>query len=345
MTSPSAIKTWTTITLLSIIMLLSTQIHLRLNVSGREWKTLKASGVPLVFLRDNLTLVVCAENSLQFWDAYRGVLLREVLIKDLGFPWATLSFDHSLLAIAGEHRGKGNANTVLLFNAKTGKQIGALRASGDAPIGGGQITEMSFSPDGALLAGASTDRTARVWDVRTRKLIRTCKGHYSQVLALAWSPDGQVLATGSDDQTVRLWHLDGNKSRRTLKHSDQVYDLAFLDKKTMASVCVDGTVRLWDTWSGRTVRTWRTKLPAAIDVGFSPGGEFIAAGAWAPSIGGKFEVYNVRTGRLIDELSRGSAPRSTVAISADGKLIAYAEYASPSTTTEVKVWRVDVARK
>jgi WD40 repeat protein len=65
---------------------------------------------------------------------------------------------------------------------------------------------VAFSRDGRLLATASTDLTARVWDPATGEHLRTLTGHASGVWGVAFSPDGLLLATTSDDNTARLWN-------------------------------------------------------------------------------------------------------------------------------------------
>ena len=75
---------------------------------------------------------------------------------------------------------------------------------------------MAFSPDGRLLATASEDKTARLWDPATGKNLRTLTGHTNAVMGVAFSPDGRLLATASWDHTARLWDPATGERLRTL---------------------------------------------------------------------------------------------------------------------------------
>ena len=52
---------------------------------------------------------------------------------------------------------------------------------------------VSFSPDGTKLASASFDKTVRLWDVKTGKVLHTFTGHSDFVYAVAFAPDGRVV--------------------------------------------------------------------------------------------------------------------------------------------------------
>ena len=62
---------------------------------------------------------------------------------------------------------------------------------------GSDLADLSFSPDGSRLLTASSDKTAKVWDVRSGKELLTLAGHGEGVRAAAFSPDGQAIASAS----------------------------------------------------------------------------------------------------------------------------------------------------
>ena len=104
------------------------------------------------------------------------------------------------------------------------------------------VDGVAFSPDGRLLATASTDGTARLWDPATGEHRRTLTGHTSYVSGVAFSPDGRLLATASSDGTARLWDPATGEHRRTLTgHTSSVYGVAFSpDGRLLASATVTG---------------------------------------------------------------------------------------------------------
>ena len=112
----------------------------------------------------------------------------------------------------------------------------------------GPVNEMAFSPNGRLLATASADGTARLWDPATGKHRHTLTGHTGPVYGVAFSPNGRLLATASADGTARLWDPATGKHRHTLTgHTGPVYGVAFSPNgRLLATASGDETARLWD---------------------------------------------------------------------------------------------------
>lgn len=72
----------------------------------------------------------------------------------------------------------------------------------------GAVTDLAFSLDSKWLATGGADRTVRIWETASGKLIQTFKGHRMSVTAVEFSSDGQWIASSSLDRTICLWPVD-----------------------------------------------------------------------------------------------------------------------------------------
>jgi WD40 repeat protein len=90
------------------------------------------------------------------------------------------------------------------------------------------VRSVAVSPDGRLGLSGSSDHTARVWDMESRRSLRVLEGHSGGFWSVAWSPDGHLALSGSDDKTVRVWDVESGRSLRVLEgHSDSVLSVAW----------------------------------------------------------------------------------------------------------------------
>ncbi|HLO17715.1 MAG TPA: hypothetical protein VK206_22995, partial [Anaerolineales bacterium] len=101
-------------------------------------------------------------------------------------------------------------------------------------------------PDGARLATASLDGTAKEWDAVSGKELFTLSGHVNDVLSVAFSPDGKTVATASGDKTAKLWDALTGKELITLYAPDGLTSVAFSpDGSQLAVASRDGTARIY----------------------------------------------------------------------------------------------------
>jgi WD40 repeat protein len=123
----------------------------------------------------------------------------------------------------------------------------------------GNVTALSFAPDGRTLASSSQDGSVSIWDLQTGSLILQLKKHTAAVNAIAFSTAGDLIASGGDDRSVIIWETATGKARRTLKgHDLTVTSLAFSpDASLLASGSGNASVVLWDARNGKLNRVLR----------------------------------------------------------------------------------------
>ncbi len=205
----------------------------------------------------------------------------------------------------------------------------------------GNVVDVTFSADGALLATAGRDDTARVWDVATGETVLSLTGHERSVRDVVFTANGNFLITGSSDTTVRIWDLaTGVETAVLVGHERNVFDVALSpDEALLASASSDGTVKLWDLlWEEGTVSTDEPRTIVAGDHGgfvygvtFSEDGRLLATGGGDATA----QVWDVESGQQLFTLAGHSGPVTNLAFSPDGRTLA-----SGSFDGTVRAWDV-----
>ena len=173
------------------------------------------------------------------------------------------------------------------------------------------VNDVTFSPDGRLLASCSDDKTARLWDPATGEALHTLTGHTDWVKGVAFSPDGRLLASGGHDG-VRLWDPATGEPLRFL--AGYTGGVAFSpDGRLLAGGGVNG-VQLWDPATGEPLRflTGYTE-----GVAFSPDGRLLAGGGHDG-----VRLWDPATGEPPRTLAGHTRTVEGVAFSPDGQLLA-----------------------
>jgi WD40 repeat protein len=107
------------------------------------------------------------------------------------------------------------------------------------------VSRISFSPNGRLIASASSNQTFKVWDAITGLEVFTVK---EPAKCVAFCPDGKRIAT-ANMQTIRIWDASTGQEMLTLeqKHTGRILDLTFSREGTRLASCdSNNKMIIWD---------------------------------------------------------------------------------------------------
>jgi F-box/WD-40 domain protein 7 len=140
---------------------------------------------------------------------------------------------------------------------------------------------------GLLLSG-SADRTIKVWNVLTLNNRDVLTGHRGEVCCLVHMQDSllndsvTLVASGGTDQKVIIWNLDLAQIVKQLHgHMDTVTALAYnLEKMHLWSVGADRTVRIWDWFNSKQLKSLKRHGDLISDIKLIKQRELVVTASW-----------------------------------------------------------------
>lgn len=231
----------------------------------------------------------------------------------------------------GLYSGTGSEGKLCLWDVSTGKKRQLYQTIVS-------VNQLAVSPNNKMVA--VSDRSRRgilLHDAATGKCLQTLTNPSDrQVTALTFSLDNKALASGSPDNVIRLWDVLTGEEKLSFSHDPgrrederrRIIFLAFVpDGNSLLSS--DGeTICRWNLTTGKRTlriiaRTWWLAL--------SPDGKILASTDNANSI----SLWEIATGRKIDELSGHTGTIWSLAFSPDAKTLASGEQGNTILTWDL----------
>ena len=122
--------------------------------------------------------------------------------------------DDRTLALA---RADGSVQLLYLAEKKVNSRLDAFQEP---------VFALAFSPDGKMLATAAfaggtidsgRDKSIKLWDVSSGKLLARLVGHKRAVYSMTFSPDGKRLLAVDYNGSMKLWGTRSHTLRATLE--------------------------------------------------------------------------------------------------------------------------------
>lgn len=149
------------------------------------------------------------------------------------------------LLVAGDEESK-----VRLFDTST-KTVLRVFNGHTAPV-----HRTFFTTDNMHISSFSDDKTVKVWDISTEKVVNNFCEHTDYVRAGAMNPaSGHTLLSGSYDQIVRMYDTRSNKCVMTMNHGSPLESLVFLPSGGIFISSGGTDIKIWDAVAGGRLLT------------------------------------------------------------------------------------------
>ncbi len=286
----------------------------------------------VAYLPDGHLLASITNQSVRLWDPRSGSIVRSLIDNSQIMSFA-LSPDGRVLASGTRNK------TITFWDVGSGNLIRTLSPRDD------EVWTLAFSPDGRSLGSAGATGVIKLWDANTGEMLRHIDGHRNWVLSLAFSPDGHLLASGSRDRTLKLWDPNTGELVHSIANAFSFHigplgqqdwppyaaPLTFSsDGRWLASGSGEGTIRLWDTETGTSIRVLPGHSEDVFSLAFTPDNQLLASGSGDKTI----KIWNTNTGDLLTTLTGHTSTVHSLAFSPDGVWLA-----SASNDGTIKLWR------
>jgi WD40 repeat protein len=146
----------------------------------------------------------------------------------------------------------------------------------------GRVLVASWSSDGSHVATAGVDRTLRLWDPATGKLLHTVALNHYPPVKMTWSRDGRWLVT-VDPETVRdgvpgvieIWDPREGKPAHAIAGTAAAWSP---DASRLATTVHTGSLAVWTAGVWEQVGTWGSHTAEIYALAWHPNGLQLSSG-------------------------------------------------------------------
>lgn len=259
---------------------------------------------------------------------------------DGGFSWVNVALRTTGLKYVWQNVPPPSSDKCLarvrqIEEIKGSKKPGMMQFS----LGGhtDDITWVSWSPDGKMVATAGMDALFIIWSAETGEQI-VYLSYLSPILHVSWSTDSRRVVTASIDGRAEVWEPTSGKLFFTLiGHSGAVRTAYYNpDGNKILTSSDDKTAIIWDAGNGQILQILQGHLGTVKCAKWSPDGSMVATASDDHSA----IIWDSETGERIHVLFGHSDALTDLAWSPDGSMVA-----TSGMDSTIIVWDVSTGNK
>ncbi|KAF9670674.1 hypothetical protein SADUNF_Sadunf13G0093300 [Salix dunnii] len=196
--------------------------------------------------KGHLVLAGSEDKSVWMWNADKGVYLNSFAGHEASVTCGDFTPDGKTICTGSDDA------SLRIWNPKSGENIHVVKGH---PYHTDGLTCLALGCDSTLAITGSKDNSVHIVNITTGRCLwflnMLCIGMLLLSLFSGSLLSSPWAATGGLDQKLIIWDLQHSLPRASCEHKDGVTCLAWLGaSRFVATGCVDGKVRLWDSLSG-----------------------------------------------------------------------------------------------
>ncbi len=218
-----------------------------------------------------------------------------------------------------------------LFNSSSDTSINKITSDGSMNIKrmalGKGINKKLLSHSRSRIFAVSSDRVIKTWETISGTQIHESRAEFSKITQMRAHPDGFQIITGHQNGTVRLSDIDSIQEgfQRLNRHNSS--NLCLSNDGSRYWGLSDGAICAWDKITGEKIQIIKgTRKDAFLDffhtsrliVSKDGSKGLLASGAGSSSDDGpqgRFELWDLQTGKLLHSFKHQGAVTNTTSIS------------------------------